>query len=140
MKFYHSKFVHKLDKDSAKCNLSGKVIGIAGGSTKGLHTHNKTHPAENQKFEKLKESTSASVKRKLNGNVEQDNLKQPKIAKFQESYSKFEPSHPTQKAFDEAMIDFLSESFVSFNVTSSDSYENLMKIANRRLTVKERRT
>ena len=66
--------------------------------------------------------------------------KQPKLSEFNAQHVKYPSTSEKQKQFDQAVVNFLADTFVPFNVTGQDSFRKLFDIADRKLTVKHATT
>ena len=122
-----------------------------GGNTTLLRKHLKSmhqklfdevRKAEDDRKKKKKEAEDAN-KRKvddIDGDPGSSSKKQPKFFDFSERYLKYSSSSDKQKEFDEAIVTFLADTFVPFNVVGQDTFKKLFDIADRKLTVKHQTT
>ena len=84
-----------------------------------------------------KDDKEKTKKRKDDDDVQGNSKKkQLKLADFSDRFIKYSATSDKQKEFDQAMVDFLADTFVPFNVVGQDSFKKLFDIANKRLTVK----
>ena len=118
--------VNQEDSNKAKCLVCVATIGCKGGTTSGLINHCKTHSTEYQEY-----STTATNSSKKT--IKNTSSTQPTINNFMPK-----SNVATQKLLDESITKFLAESGVAFRVVDLDSFKNLIKIANDKLTVKSR--
>jgi hypothetical protein len=121
------------NKDQATCNTCTKKYTCTGGTTTSLINHLKTQHKETFKdYEKLK-SPNANAKR--SGEELKPKAKQ---AKLEDCVPKSDKD--LNEAIDDAIVDFLADSGVAFQVVGLESFKNLMKVANRRIKLKHRTT
>ena len=131
---------------SGSCKICLRNLKTKIGNTTSLRKHLKgLHKKEYEKVLKTEEERNKQKveeekgkKRKI-GDTEQGSsrsLKQPKLADISDRFLKYSASSDKQKYFDEAMVDFLADTFVPFNVTGQDSFRKLFDIADRKLIVK----
>ena len=119
--------VNQEDSNKAKCLVcETTTIGCKGGTTCGLINHLKTHSKEYQEYS----TTATNSSKKTTKNTSST---QPTINNFMPK-----SNVATQKLLDESITKFLAESGVAFRVVDLDSFKNLIKIANDKLTVKSR--
>ena len=131
---------------SASCKICLRNLKTKSGNTTSLRKHLKgLHKKEYEKVLKTEEERNnqkveeeKGKKRKI-GDTDQGSsrsLKQPKHGDISDRFLKYSASSDKQKSFDEAMVDFLADTFVPFNVTGQDSFRKLFDIADRKLIVK----
>lgn len=136
----------KAEGGTASCKTCLKVVKTKGGNTtsmrkhlQGLHSKkfDLVLAAEEERKQK-KEKEDKSKKRKNDDADEQGNSKkkQPKLVEFSERFMKYTSNSDKQKQFDQAVVDFLSDTFVPFNVVGQDSFKKLFDIADKKLTIK----
>ena len=136
----------KAEGGTASCKTCLKVVKTKGGNTtsmrkhlQGLHSKkfDLVLAAEEERKQK-KEKEDKSKKRKNDDADEQGNSKkkQPKLVEFSERFIKYTANSDKQKQFDRAVVDFLSDTFVPFNVVGQDSFKKLFDIADKKLTIK----
>ena len=128
---------------SASCKMCLRNLKTKSGNTTSLRKHLKA--AHNEQFQAVlkseeerkrkKEEEDNSKKRKRTEEDEPKN-KQPKLTELSDRFVKYSASSEKQKQFDQAMVAFLADTFVSFNVTGQDTFKKLFDIADKKLTVK----
>jgi hypothetical protein len=120
--------VNESNSDRGRCNTCHQEYSCKSGTTSSLINHLKSkHKDVLEKYE-----ASNTKKRPVAQSAPgQSSSKQPKIESFI-------PQNDTalNKAFDNAMVEFLADSGVAFRVAGLPSFTNLMSIANRRIKVK----
>ena len=118
----------------ATCNSCGKVLTVTGGKTpSGL----KNHLANKHKdlFKQYEEETAATKTSSQKRPTEADAAKSdPKQRKIEDCFP--ESQENLNKAIDDAIVDFLADTGVAFNVVGKASFDRLMKIANKRINLK----
>ena len=83
-----------------------------------------------------KKKSATSLKRPAEGPADTKPLmKQTKL-----DFGAKEVAKEKQRAFDDALVNFVAETGVAFNVLGSDSFKELIGVANRNLDVKNPRT
>ena len=130
-----------LNKNRAVCNDCKTELACNGGTTSGLKNHLKSkHKDQYQQFSNatpVRLNPSTGLKRKA-----EDDLvsQQPKMKdrKLEDCIPQSQAA--LDKAFTDAIIDFLADSGVAFRVVGLASFDKLMKIANKRIKLKDPRT
>lgn len=128
------KLFSRVDKASEKasCNSCGKEYVCKGGTTSNLINHLKSKHKE--LFEQYLEETKAKAtpaKRRPADEPIQAKMKQRKLHDCIP-----ESDDALNRAIEDAIIDFLADAGVAFNVVGLDSFKKLMEIANRRIKLK----
>ena len=130
---------------TASCKICLKNMQTKSGNTTSLRKHLKSiHKEKFDMIVKMEEEAKKKIddeaKNKKRNITDEDQssskLKQPKIGDFSERSVKYSTTSDKQKLFDHAMVDFLADTFVPFNVTAQESFKKLFDIADKKLTVK----
>ena len=124
--------------EKAKCKTCNKEVSTSGGSTSGLKKHLRVHPKVLEDYLKKQEELEKhrpSVKRPAEDEAEARPLKQTKL-----DFAGKEAARAKQVDFDDALVNFVAETGVSFNVIGHPSFKELMGVANRNIDVKSPRT
>ena len=124
----------------AKCKHCPKEVSTPGGTTSGLKKHLGTHPKEMEEYLKKQEEmdkkkVATNLKRPAEDEADSKPLKQTRL-----DFGAKEVTKAKQKDFDDALVSFVAETGVSFNVLGSESFKELIGVANRQLNVKDPRT
>ena len=127
-------------KGKAKCKHCPKEVSTPGGTTSGLKKHLGTHPKEMEEYLKKQEEmdkkkVATNLKRPAEDEADSKPLKQTRL-----DFGAKEVTKAKQKDFDDALVSFVAETGVSFNVLGSESFKELIGVANRQLNVKDPRT
>ena len=124
--------------EKAKCNNCKKEVSCVGGTTSGLKKHLKVHPNVLEEYlrkQEEREKEVKGVKRPAEDQAETKPLKQMKL-----DFGAKEVTKAKQVDFDEALVNFVAETGVSFNVIGHQSFKDLIGVANRQINVKSSRT
>ena len=124
----------------AKCKHCPKEVSTPGGTTSGLKKHLGTHAKEMEEYLKKQEEmdkkkVATNLKRPAEDEADSKPLKQTRL-----DFGAKEVTKAKQKDFDDALVSFVAETGVSFNVLGSESFKELIGVANRQLNVKDPRT
>ena len=124
----------------AKCKLCPKEVSTPGGTTSGMKKHLHLHPKVWEDYLKRQEEIdkkkcATSLKRPAEDPVDTKPLKQTRL-----DFGAKEVTKAKQTDFDDALVNFVAETGVSFNVLGSESFKELIGVANRQLHVKNPRT
>ena len=119
--------VNEKDSDKVICNKCEKEISCKGGVTSPMINHLKLHEEQFKEFENLKK------KRGSNNSFDQPKSKQTKL-----DFVVPKSNEVTQKLLDNAIVNFLAESNSAFRVVDLDSFKDMFKVANNRVSVKSR--
>ena len=114
--------------EKAKCNLCKKEVSCVGGKTSGLKKHLKAHPKLLEEYllkQEEREKEVKGVKRPPEDQPETKPLKQMKL-----DFGAKEVTKAKQVDFDEALVNFVAETGVSFNVIGHESFKDLIGVAN----------
>ena len=122
----------KADGGTASCKICLKNLQTKSGNTSSLRKHLKNVYKEKYKavveaedIRKKKDDEEKSKKRHITHDDEgSSKTKQPKIGDFTDK-TKYPTTSDKQKQFDQAMVEFLADTFVPFNVTAQDSFKKL---------------
>ena len=134
---------------TASCKKCLKNLQTKSGNTTSLRKHlqskHKEDFAKIIESEKVRKEKSEEEKSKKRINPDGDvqgtsKTKQPKLSEFNDQLVKYPSTSEKQKQFDKAVVNFLADTFVPFNVTVQDSFRKLFDIADRKLTVKHANT
>ena len=130
------KLFSRRDKASerATCNTCGKEYVCKGGTTSNLINHLKSKHKElhEQYLEETTAKSTTAGKRHAEDNLH-PKMKQRKLVDCI-------PDEKLNMANSDAIIDFLADAGVAFNVVGLDSFKRLMEIANRRIKLKHPNT
>ena len=124
--------------EKAKCNLCKKEVSCVGGTTSGLKKHLKAHLSVLEEYLKKHEEREKEVKgakRVAEDQAETKPLKQMKL-----DFGASEVTKAKQVDFDDALVNFVAETGVSFNVIGHQSFRDLIEVANRQIIVKSSQT
>lgn len=123
-------YFDKLSNEKGKCKQCTKEISCEDGSTTGMRKHLQSiHKAHYEELLK-----SAPLKRK---NAESNDGSPAKTKQLKIDFAESNLGEK-QKSFDENLMSFIADTGVPFSVTSSESFRNLIKSANRNIVVKHR--
>ena len=105
-----------------------------------MKKHLGTHPKEMEEYLKKQEEidkkkVATNLKRPAEDEADSKPLKQTRL-----DFGAKEVTKAKQKDFDDAVVSFVAETGVSFNVLGSESFKELIGVANRQLNVKDPRT
>ena len=105
-----------------------------------MKKHLGTHPKEMEEYLKKQEEmdkkkVATNLKRPAEDEADSKPLKQTRL-----DFGAKEVTKAKQKDFDDALVSFVAETGVSFNVLGSESFKELIGVANRQLNVKDPRT
>ena len=122
------------DNTRATCHTCKKTHAVPGGdTTSSLKNHLKIkHPDLFKSLEESNQAKSNLPKKRAaeNGEPSVD----PKQRKLEDSVPATQQA--LNKAIDDAIVDFLADSGVTFRVVGLASFDKLMKFANRRINLK----
>lgn len=116
--------------DSALCKSCGKSYTCKGGTTSSLWNHLRVSHKEVMKDLEDKVSRKRSA--------EEPSSKPAKQMKLTDCIP--ESSESLSKALDEAIVEFIADSGVAFRVAGLKSFEKILKLANKRVKLKDPRT
>ena len=124
----------------ARCKHCPKEVSTPGGTTSGMKKHLGTHPKEMEEYLKKQEEIerkkgAINPKRPAEDQGDSRPLKQTRL-----DFGAKEVTKAKQKDFDDALVNFVAETGVSFNVLGTDSFKEMIGVANRQLDVKDPRT
>ena len=124
----------------ARCKHCPKEVSTPGGTTSGMKKHLGTHPKEMEEYLKKQEEIerkkgATNPKRPAEDQGDSRPLKQTRL-----DFGAKEVTKAKQKDFDDALVNFVAETGVSFNVLGTDSFKEMIGVANRQLDVKDPRT
>ena len=139
------------DTGKATCKTCNKMLSVPGGTTSSLVNHLKSrHPEKHQEILGLKAEKSAKAKQNPVWHSFKAAEKRPATASEPggsrpHKQVRLEDCIPenTQelgKQIDEAVVDLLAASGIAFRVVGLPAFEKLMKVANKRVTLKHRTT
>ena len=105
-----------------------------------MKKHLGTHPKEMEEYLKKQEEIerkkgATNPKRPAEDQGDSRPLKQTRL-----DFGAKEVTKAKQKDFDDALVNFVAETGVSFNVLGTDSFKEMIGVANRQLDVKDPRT
>ena len=128
------KLFSSVDKASEKasCNSCGKEHVCKGGTTSNLINHLKSKHKE--LFEQYLEETKAKATPARRRPADEQIQAKMKQRKLHDCIP--ESDDALNRAIEDAIIDFLADAGVAFNVVGLDSFKKLMEIANRRIKLK----
>ena len=138
----------KAEGGTATCKKCLKTFQTKSGNTSSLRKHLQSmHKeqfvkiVEDEKVRKEKSEEAKNEKRDNSVGADQgtSKMKQPRLD-FSDRSEKYPNTSEKQKKFDHAIVDFLADTFIPFNVTGQDSFKKLFDIADKRLAVKDRTT
>ena len=138
----------KAEGGTATCKKCLKTFQTKSGNTSSLRKHLQSmHKeqfvkiVEDEKVRKEKSEEAKNEKRDNSVGADQgtSKMKQPRLD-FSDRSEKYPNTSEKQKKFDHAIVDFLADTFIPFNVTGQDSFKKLFNIADKRLAVKDRTT
>ena len=90
-----------------------------------MHKEKYKAVVEAEDIRKKKDDEEKSKKRHITHDDEgSSKTKQPKIRDFTDK-TKYPTTSDKQKQYDQAMVEFLADTFVPFNVTAQDSFKKL---------------
>ena len=128
------KLFSRVEKASEKatCKTCGKEYVCKGGTTSNLINHLKSKHKElfEQYLDETKAKATPAKKRPAEESI------QPKMKQRKLHDCIPESDEALNSAIQEAIIDFLADAGVAFNVVGLDSFKKLMEIANRRIKLK----
>ena len=134
----------KRNKDEAICNICSKIYGTKGSSTSTLKKHLAIHKEEYEEYSiNQAEGNRAysAVKDKKNVNKAEDLSGKPsKQLRIDETLNFNDALKERQHEFDDAIVDWVAETGIAFNVVGTPSFKKLINIANRKLVVKTPKT
>ena len=135
----------KAEGGTASCKKCLKNFQTKSGNTSSLRKHlqsmHKEQYAKIVEEEKVRKEKSEEDKNKKRGNsVDADQgtskSKQPRLEYFSNRSEKYPNTSEKQEKFDHAVVNFLADTFIPFNVTGQDSFKKLFEIADKKLTIK----
>ena len=115
-----------------------KKFPVLVGTTSGLKKHLRVHPDLLEEYllkQVDREKELKGVKRLAEDQPESKPLKQIKL-----DFGAKEVTKAKQVDFDEALVNFVAETGVSFNVIGHQSFKDLIGVVNRNINVKSSRT
>ena len=117
---------YKQQGEKATCNHCQKLVSCVGGTTSGLKKHLRTHPKVLEQYllrqgERDKELRGVKRPAGAEDPSETKPLKQMKL-----DFGAKEVTKAKQVDFDEAMVNFVAETGVSFNVIGHQSFKDLI--------------
>ena len=115
--------------DTARCNACGKSYTCKGGTTSSLWNHLRASHKD-----LMKDIDESNKKRP----AEEPASKPAKQLKLADCIP--ESAESLSKALDEAIVEFLADSGVAFRVAGLKSFEKVLKVANKRVKLKDPRT
>ena len=128
-------YFERLESGKAKCKECGNELACSSGQTSSLARHleakHKKVYVEYLEAKTLKDKEKEELKRKsTSGSMHSLPVKQAKLA------FKAQGNDPElQKRFNDALVEHIAESHSSFSQFGSQSFRNLINVANRKLTV-----
>jgi len=126
----------QLSDERATCNLCKKSYTCKGGTTSSLINHMKaSHKEIHQKMEEEKKSKKIGQKRPVE---ETSKAGEPKAKQLK--LNECMGQEGLNKAVDGAIVDFLADSGAAFRVVGLETFDKLMKTANRRIKLKHPKT
>ena len=146
--FFLGNFYTRVGKDQAKCNScpdAASLIKRTDGNTSGLESHlSRKHPEVFEKFIVKKEvlvkrdeikMEKDSRKRRASGVVQDlHKTKQIKLGTKAGNLNLFAPppDPKVQKEWDDAMVDFVADTFQSFSSVSGKPFKKVVDVINKR--------
>ena len=132
---------HIIGSESSKgtCNTCSRQLSVPGGTTSSLQNHlKKVHPDNYREF--LEVNCTAKAKRKPAEKRSADEAggKAQKQARIEDCLPTNDQN--LSKHLDDAIVDFLAESGVAFQVVGLESFQRLLKVLNKRADLKHRTT
>ena len=132
------------NKDEAICNICSKIYGTKGSSTSTLKKHLAIHKEEYEEYslnQAERDRAYSAVKDKKNVNKAEDlSGKTFKQLRIDETLNFNDALKERQQEFDDAIVDWVAETGIAFNVVGTPSFKKLINIANRKLVVKTPKT
>ena len=126
----------KLENNQAQCKACPSIIKTTNISGVQRHLESK-HPTIFKEFSTKKAEVLTKKKKKSkskSGMAPPRDKKQPPLS--------FTPvvDPELQKRWDDALVDYIGDSYVSFSQVSKPSFQKLIKVANKKIKVKTRKT